>query len=226
MARTAKANKDQELSIKVISLDGKEAGTSTLPAELFGVANAKETVSQYVRMYLQNQRQGTSSTKTRAEVIGSTKKIYRQKGTGGARHGARKANLFVGGGITFGPKPRDYSLKMNKKQKRLALFSTLSLKAENNAILGLKLADKEIEKPKTKLVAGFLKKQDMADKKVLVVTADAYKDTFYLSAKNIENITVTDVRNLNAYTVLAHETLVVMDGAIQSMQDHYFPKTA
>ena len=226
MARAAKSTQSKELSMKVVSLSGKEAGEKALPAEIFAVEHAKETVAQYIRIYLQNQRQGTQSTKTRAEVIGSTKKIYRQKGTGGARHGARKANLFVGGGITFGPKPRDFSLKMNKKQKRLALFSTLSLKAENNSILGLKLAEKEIEKPKTKMVADFLKKLEMNDKKVLLVTSDSYKDNLFYSAKNIENITIADVRNLNAYTVMAHESIVLLEEAIQSLEDHYFPKQA
>lgn len=224
MARTAKSSQSKELSMKIVSLSGKDEGTKELPAEIFAVENAKETVAQYIRVFLQNQRQGTQSTKTRAEVIGSTKKIYRQKGTGGARHGARKANLFVGGGITFGPKPRDFSLKMNKKQKKLALFSTLSIKAQNNSILGLKVAEKEIEKPKTKLFTEFLKKNEMSDKKVLLVTADSYKDNVYFSAKNIGNITIADAKHLNAYTVMAHETMIILEEAIQSLQDHYFPK--
>lgn len=226
MARAAKSTQSKELSMKVVSLSGKEAGEKALPAEIFAVEHAKETVAQYIRIYLQNQRQGTQSTKTRAEVIGSTKKIYRQKGTGGARHGARKAPIFVGGGITFGPKPRDYSLKMNKKQKKLALFSTLSIKAQNNAILGLKIGEKEIEKPKTKIFADFLKKNEMDDKKVLFVMADSYKDNVYFSAKNLENITIADAKHLNAYTVMAHESVIMIEEAVQSLQDHYFPKQA
>jgi large subunit ribosomal protein L4 len=225
-SKMSKSTKEKAVSMKVLTLSGKDTSEKALPSEIFAVEHAKETVAQYIRIYLQNQRQGTQSTKTRAEVIGSTKKIYRQKGTGGARHGARKAPIFVGGGITFGPKPRDYSLKMNKKQKRIALFSSLSLKAENNSIVGLQIADKEIAAPKTKTVAEFLKKNEMNDKKVLLVTPDSYKDNLYISAKNIENVTIADVKHLNAYTVMAHENVIMLVDSIQSLQDHYFPKQA
>src|SRR3990172_10626024 len=132
-----KKNVKAGLTLPVYGVDGKEKTPADLQKEIFSVEVNPRLLAQYVRVYLANQRQGNASTKTRGEVTGSTRKIYRQKGTGNARHGSIKAPIFVGGGITFGPKPRDYSLKMNKKQKTLALFSSLTVKANDKEIFAL-----------------------------------------------------------------------------------------
>src|SRR3989338_4919632 len=125
------------LTIPVYDLNGKEKGTVELAKEIFAVEASPKLLAQYVRVYLANRRQGTASTKTRGEITGSTRKIYKQKGTGRDRHGDIKAPIFVGGGTVGGPKPRDYSLKFNKKQTKKALFYSLSLKFKEQGIFGL-----------------------------------------------------------------------------------------
>src|SRR3989338_3928790 len=112
--------------VNIYSLSGKQTGTEELQKEMFELKDNPELIAQYVRVYLYNQRQGTVSSQTRSEVTGTSQKVYRQKGTGRARHGAAKANLFRGGGVTFGPKPREFSMSLNKKQKLKTLFITLS----------------------------------------------------------------------------------------------------
>lgn len=141
--------------IPLYAVDGSESKKVELPA-IFNTEVSPDLMAQYMRVYMSNQRRGTASTKTRSEVIGTTAKVYRQKGTGRARHGSRKANIFKGGGVTFGPKPTDYSLKMNKKQKRKALAGALTMKAKTQAVLGFADDFMAIE-PKTKTMSSLMK---------------------------------------------------------------------
>src|ERR1035437_1581049 len=145
------AAKETGLKQSVYDLKGVVSGSIELPAEIFGAKINKTLMTQAVRVYLANKRRGTLSTKSRGDVKISTRKIYRQKGTGRARHGAASAPIFVGGGVAFGPRPRDYSLKLNQKARRLALFSALTTKLKNGEIKIVKGLEK-IE-PKTKLMA-------------------------------------------------------------------------
>src|SRR3989338_2709122 len=143
------------LNASVFDIKGKVAGHIELPSEIFGAKVNNSLMSQAVRVYLANQRQGTVKTKDRGEVNATTKKIWQQKGTGRARHGSKRAPLFVGGGVAFGPKPRDFSLTISKKMKKNALFSALSSKLKENEIKILK--GLEAVTPKTKIMNGILK---------------------------------------------------------------------
>jgi large subunit ribosomal protein L4 len=223
MATEAKTTKKGPV-LKLMALDGKVSKELSLPENIFATEVSEKTLDTYLRVYLNNQRKGTASTKTRGEVIGSTRKIYRQKGTGGARHGSRKAPIFVGGGVTFGPQPRDYSARINKKQRKVALFSSLTLKNKDNHIVGL--ADEAVQaiEPKTKVFAKFLKDNKLADKKILIVTPGADKGSFHLATRNIENVRVVTSTNLNAYNVLTSDTLVFVESAIGSLETHYSNK--
>ncbi len=209
-----------KLEAQVLDLKGKVTGTIALNEKIFGQKNNPTLIAQYIRVYLQNQRQGTVATKTRSEVVGTTKKIYRQKGTGGARHGSRKAPIFVGGGVTFGPQPRTFSLSMNKKQKKQALFIALSSKAKENAI---KILDDNIAemKPKTKIIADFLKVADIDERKVLFVLPKVSREGFVLSARNISNSSLIQADTLNPYAVLNTRQLVFVGDALQKLEEHF-----
>lgn len=217
---TTKTKKQTDSKLDVLKLDGSVLKTIELPAEIFNAEVSTSTISQYIRVYQQNMRQGTVSTKTRSEVIGSTRKIYRQKGTGGARHGARKAPIFVGGGITFGPKPRMFDLKINKKQRKVALFSSLTLKKQDGDVFGLDVETLKMD-PKTKTIASFIKKQNLTDKKTLIITAKPEKGNLHMASRNIPNITVIDAQSINAYNVLTNEAVVIMEDAVAQLQTHF-----
>lgn len=222
MATAKKTKSTNSDSIAILSLAGEIVGEKKLPEAIFGVEAKKETIAQYIRVYHENQRQGNVSTKTRSEVTGSTKKIYRQKGTGGARHGARKAPIFIGGGITFGPKPRDLHLNMNKKQKRQVLFSSLTMKNNDGSLLCL---TNEVTKaaPKTKDVSSFLKAKELQNKKVLFVTTDK-TNNFVLSARNVEGVTIIDTTSINPYIILLNQAVVFFDTAIDQLETHFLKK--
>lgn len=213
------------MEVPMYDLTGKEIKKIGLKKDLFGIEYHPQLVSQYVRVYLQNQRQGTSSTKTRSEVVGSTRKIYRQKGTGGARHGSRKAPLFVGGGIAFGPKPRDYSLTMNKKQKRIALLSCLSKKAKDGMIAALS-NDAMDMKPKTKEVAAFMKTIKADKQKVLVVLPLVKESGLVLSIRNIPNVELVQAANLNPYMLLNNGLTLFTEGALETLEKHFLKQHA
>lgn len=215
--------KAKALSIKMYDITGKEQEPVTVSAEIFGQKENRALIAQYVRVYLQNQRMGTASAKTRGEVTGSTRKIYRQKGTGGARHGSNKANIFRGGGVTFGPMVRDHSREMNKKQKKQALFISLSMKMKENAVMALDGATLEM-KPKTKVVSAFLKSLKIDNKKVLVVLPEVTKNGFMLSTRNISNVEIIQSSTVNPYTVLNHTSIVFVGDAIKSLETHFLEK--
>lgn len=217
--KPAAASTGSVLSLSVYDMQGAKKDTVTLPKDVFGVEVKPALLAQYVRMYLANQRQGNASTKTRSEVVGSTRKIYRQKGTGRARHGARKAPIFVGGGITFGPKPRDMSLKLNKKQKRSALLGALSVSAKEQKLLGL--VDKSLEiEAKTKNVATLLKKLDIVDKKVLVIFGKAGSGNLGRASANIEGVTLTSAKTVNPYILMQNNKVIFIKHALGELIDH------
>jgi len=209
--------------VNIYALSGKAIGTEKLDKEIFQHKDNPELISQYVRMYLHNQHQGTASTKTRAEVIGSSKKIYRQKGTGRARHSAAKANLFRGGGVTFGPKPRVFSLSINKKQKKQALFITLSQKAKTKNIRILDASDIGTS-PKTKTIESFFKEVELTGKKTLFVLSKLEKNPFILSVQNIKSLDMIQASILNPYEVLNHKEVIFVDDALKTFVSHFAPQ--
>lgn len=214
--------KTSSLTIDVLDLEGKVTGKVSLPIEIFGETVNKTLLAQAVRVYLANKRQGNASTKTRGEVDGSTRKIYRQKGTGKARHGSVRAPIFVKGGIVFGPKPRDFSLDLPKKMRRKALFSALSAKVvagEVKVLAGLE----GIEAKTKKFVTTMANVGIVANKKLLVVTAKD-PENVKRSARNVTNVSLTAATRLNAYDVLKHKQLLLTKDAIEEMKSHFLAK--
>ncbi len=209
------------LKVDVIGANGAKNGTVSLPTELFGIVPNKSLIAQAIRVYLANQRQGTSSTKTRGQVKGSTRKIYRQKGTGRARHGANTAPIFVGGGIAFGPHPRDYSLKMPKKMKKIAFASILSQKASDGAI---KVIEGEFS-GKTKDVSKLLKTMSLTNKtgkaqKVLLVIGQNDKN-IARGAHNIGGLSIESSATLSTYPVSISKNIIFVKDAINDLVTRY-----
>lgn len=168
-----------------------------------------------VKQYLANQRQGTHKTKEKSEVAYSTKKIIRQKGSGGARHGSIKSPIYVGGGRVFGPRPRDYSFKLNKKVKQLARFSALSYKAKEQALTIVEQFD--MEAPKTKKMIEIIKNLKVNDRKVLFVLPNN-SDNIYLSSRNLPNVKVITLNEINTYHILNSTSLVLVDGVQDNLR--------
>lgn len=201
-------------SLVIYNIEGKEEKTVELPKEIFSVSANSKLLALAVRVYLVNQRQGNVSVKTRGEVIGSTRKIYRQKGTGKARHGAIKAPIFVGGGVAHGPKQKDYNLKFNKKEKKIALFAALSAKLKEKRIFGLE--DKALTiKPKTKVFVNFLKQLKLLNKNNLIVLLKMEKNNLILAMRNIPRISFIDVRSLNPYLVLKSNNIIFIESSLE-----------
>lgn len=214
MVITKKTEKKSKLSLSIYGIDGKEQKTIELPKEVFAVTPNKSLITQAIRVYLVNQRQGNVKVKTRSEVIGSTRKIYRQKGTGKARHGAIKAPIFVGGGVAHGPKQKDYNLKFNKKEKKLALYGALSTKLKENKIFGLE--EKALTmKPKTKTVSNFLSELKLIGKNNLMILKKLETNNLVLAMRNIPNISFVDVNSLNPYLVLKSSSLIFVENALE-----------
>lgn len=210
-------------SLSVFDLAGKETGSIELPKEIFDAKVSPTLLAQYVKIYQHNQRQGTVSTKTRSMVQSSTRKIYRQKGTGRARHGAKSAPIFVGGGVAFGPQPREYHASLNKKQKKQALFAALTIAFKNNQLSGLNDAALTGE-AKTSRVAGFLKMRELAKKKVLIVLPKMEKNAIVLSSRNIPKVKLTDAPSLNAYTILNAGAIFLSESAVNVLSTHFLKK--
>jgi large subunit ribosomal protein L4 len=204
-----------ELEIKQTS--GQASGRKvTLNKEIFEVEPNDHAIWLDVKSILANKRQGTHKSKQRNEVSGTTKKLKRQKGTGGARAGSMKSPLFVGGGRVFGPQPRDYSFKLNKKVKRLARVSALSHKAKANSITILE--NFSYDAPKTKSFVDMLNKLSLTDKKVLIVTAETNKNIF-LSSRNLQRSKVVNAYEINTYDILNAQTLVLTEGALPVIEN-------
>jgi large subunit ribosomal protein L4 len=206
------------MKLEVFNIQGGKTGKSVeLPDEVFGIEPNEHAVYLDVKAYLANQRQGTHKAKERSEISGSTRKLHRQKGTGGSRKGDINNPLYKGGGRIFGPKPRDYSQKVNKKVKRLARKSALSTKAANGQIMVLE--DFSFDAPKTKAILDILKGLNVADKKTVLVTPE-YEKNVYLSCRNLEKSCVIRAQDLNTYDILHANTLIFAEGSIEKVVAH------
>lgn len=204
------------MKIDIINIDGQSTGKQVdLPEDIFGVEPNEHAVYLAVKLHLANKRQGTSKTKERGEVKGSTRKIKRQKGTGTARAGDIKNPLFRGGGRVFGPRPRTYDMKVNKKVRAIARKSALSDKqAQGNLVV---VEDFTFEAPKTQQFKGILDKLNISDKKAVLVTGDLDKH-LYLSSRNLPKASVTRASDLNTYEIVKAQTLVLSEGAIEQIK--------
>ena len=199
------------MELAVLNTLGQETGRKVVLSDaVFGVEANDHAIYLDVKQFLADQRQGTHKSKQRNEVAGSTRKLKRQKGTGGARCGSIKSPLFPGGGRVFGPVPRDYSFKLNKKLKQLARRSALTYKAQANAICVLE--NPAMEAPKTKAVVAIQKALNIENKKVLVVLPETNAN-FQLSCRNIPSVKPILAQNLNTYEVMNASTIVLVEGA-------------
>lgn len=205
------------MELNVLNINGQETGRKvTLDASVFGVEPNDHVIYLDVKRYLANKRQGTHKTKERAEVAFSTRKLFRQKGTGGARRGSIKSPLLRGGGTVFGPRPRDYEQKVNKKVKRLARVSALSMKAKDNAIVILE--DFSFETPKTKQFAAALKALNIAEVKSLMLLG-GINETILKSSRNIPTINVMQAEDVSTYNIMNAKQLVLTEGALAMLTD-------
>ncbi len=205
------------MEVSVLNINGQETGKKvTLNDAIFGIEPNDHVLYLDVKQYLANQRQGTAKSKERSEHAGSTRKLGRQKGGGGARRGDINSPILVGGGRVFGPKPRDYSFKLNKKVKVLARKSALSYKAKDNDIIVVE--DFNFEAPKTKEFVNFAKNLKVADKKALVVLPNINKNV-YLSARNIQSAEVMTANAINAYKILNAEVLVIAESSLPIIEN-------
>ena len=196
----------------VLNIQGKKTGrTVELPEEIFGIEPNDHVIYLAVKQYLAAQRQGTHKVKTRLEVQGSSKKLHRQKGTGGSRKGNLRNPLYKGGGTIFGPKPRSYDIKLNRKVKDLAKMSALAHKAKENAIVVVE--DINLEAPKTKQFASALKSLNIADKKVLYVLPGEESENLYLSLRNVPAVEGTLLADINTYDIVNAQVLVLSESA-------------
>ena len=203
---------------KLYSSTGEQKGSVDLPATLFEQPVHRQALYEAVRNYLANQRQGTHDTKTRAEVVGSRQKMFRQKGTGRARMGSIKSPSRVGGGRAHGPHPRDYSYTLPRKVKRLALKSALSDRAASERINVLE--DFQLDAPKTRALASVLGKMDLEGRHTLfVVPAGVESDALFLSLRNLKGVRVLRSGELNAYTILWADNLVFTQASLQTAEE-------
>ena len=205
------------MEVSVYNIKGEDTGRKVaLNESIFGIEPNDHAIYLDVKQYMANQRQGTHKSKERSEISGSTRKIGRQKGGGGARRGDLNSPVLVGGGRVFGPKPRDYSFKLNKKVKALARKSALSYKAQDNAIVVVE--DFTFEAPKTKEFVELAKNLKISDKKLLVVLPEANKNV-YLSARNLKKANVQTISGLNTYRVLDAGVLVLTERALTAIDN-------
>jgi len=204
------------MELAILNIDGKETGRKvTLNDSVFGIEPNDHAIYLDAKQYLANQRQGTHKSKERGEIAGSTRKLKRQKGTGTARAGSRNNPLFKGGGRIFGPKPRYYGFKLNKKVKELARRSALSYKASTNNIIVLE--DFNFEAPKTKEIIKIGNNLNIANKKSLYVFSEKNKN-IYLSSRNVQGIEVVIAKELNTYSIIKASTLVLVESAVDVLQ--------
>ena len=207
------------MELSVLNREGKETGRKvTLNDRIYGVEPSDHAIYLDVKQYLANKRQGTHHSKERSEVTGSTRKIKRQKGTGTARSGDIKSPIFRGGGTTFGPRPRNYGFKLNKKVKQLARKSALSYKARENGIVVVE--DFNLEAPKTKEMVDLKSNLQIADKKSLFVLP-AGNNNIYLSSRNLQDVSVVTASELNTYHILNAKTLVLLEGSVKKIEEAF-----
>ena len=205
------------MEVKVLNVSGKETGAKVqLSEDIFGIEPNDHAIYLDVKQFLANQRQGTHKSKQRNEIAGSTRKLYKQKGTGGARAGSIKSPLFNGGGRVFGPQPRDYSFKLNKKLKSLARKSALSYKAQDNSVVILE--DFSFDTAKTKNFVTLLNALNFSGERTLLVLPTA-SDNVYLSSRNIQKTKVITADQLNTYDVLNAGKLVFTTGSVKTLEE-------
>lgn len=203
------------MELKVVNKEGKETGKKvSLSSEVFGVEPNEHVIWLEVKQFLANQRQGTHKAKERAEVSRTGKKLHRQKGTGGARHGSRRSPIFVGGGTIFGPRPRNYSFKLNKKVKALAKKSILSERAKEGKVIVVE--DFSLETPKTKEYINFLSAVGVNGKSLFVV--DGNENNLYLSARNVPKTLVTEKNEVNIYDLVNAENILISENALAHLE--------
>ncbi|HKL34339.1 MAG TPA: 50S ribosomal protein L4 [Tangfeifania sp.] len=207
------------MELSVLNKEGKETGRKvTLSDQIFGVEPSDHAIYLDVKQYMANKRQGTHKTKERAEVAGSTRKIKRQKGTGTARAGDIKSPIFRGGGTVFGPRPKSYRFKLNKKVKQLARKSALSYKARENGIVVVE--DFNMEAPKTKEIVNLKNNLQIADKKSLFVLP-AENNNIYLSSRNLRDVSVVIASELNTYHILNAKSVVLLEASVKKIEEAF-----
>lgn len=207
------------MELKVLNKEGKETGrTVTLPESVFGVEPNDHAIYLDVKLYLANQRQGTHKAKERSEVQGSTRKIKKQKGTGGARAGALRSPVFVGGGRVFGPRPRNYSFKLNKKLRNLARVSALSYKAQENSIIVVE--DFTFDTPKTKDYVAFKNNLNIAEGTRSLLVLPSVDKNIYLASRNLQKTELVSACDINTYGVLKAKTLVIFESALKQFESN------
>ena len=220
MEATKKIKAKKELIVKKYTVDGSESGTVTLKDQLLSYEPNKTLLAQYVRVYLANQREGNASSKTRAEVAGTTKKVYKQKGTGLARHGSKKAPIYKGGGVVGGPKPAEFRLQLSKKQRQGTLISAIAYQVRQGSV---SVVESDIVKlpPKTKTIVSFLKKAQKQNTHVLFILPDAKATGLIKSVQNIAGASTTHMGSLNAYEILQAKNIIVVADAFETMQQMF-----
>jgi len=197
------------MQVDVLNIKGEKTGrTVELPQEVFGIEPNDHVIYLAVKQYLAARRSGTHKVKTRAEVQGASRKLHKQKGTGGSRKGNIRNPLYKGGGTIFGPKPHAYDFKLNRKVKDLAKISALSYKAKESAIVVVE--DINMETPKTKQLVDIMGKLKVADKKALIVLPE-YNDNVYLSTRNVPNVASTLLADINTYEIMNADVLVITE---------------
>jgi large subunit ribosomal protein L4 len=209
--------KTRVMTIEVLNTTGQKTGrTVELPEDIFGIEPNDHVMYLAVKQFLAAQRQGTHKVKTRAEVKGSSKKLHKQKGTGGSRKGNLRNPLYKGGGTVFGPKPHGWDIKLNRKVKDLAKMSALTYKAKDNAIVVVE--DITMDTPNTKQFAGVMKSLGVAEKKALFVYPE-YNESLYLSLRNIPNAAGSLLSDINTYEILNADVMVLTESAVRIFED-------
>ncbi|MEO8853209.1 MAG: 50S ribosomal protein L4 [Ginsengibacter sp.] len=207
------------MQLEIVNIEGNKTGrTIDLPEEIFGADPNSHVMWLAVKQYLSAQRQGTHKVKTRAEAQGSSKKLHKQKGTGGSRKGNLRNPLYKGGGTVFGPKPHGYDIKVNRKVKDLAKISALSAKAKDNKIVIVEDASVEMEKPATKQFNSLMSKLRGESRKPLFVMAD-YNENVYKSFRNIESVCGTLLSDINTYDILNADSVIFTESAAKIFVD-------
>ncbi|MDB5206353.1 MAG: rplD [Flavisolibacter sp.] len=212
------------MQLNVLNIQGQETGrTVELPEDIFGLEPNDHAIYLAVKQYLGAQRQGTHKVKTRAEVKGSSRKLHKQKGTGGSRKGNIRNPLYKGGGTVFGPKPHKYDIKLNRKVKDLAKMSALSHKAKENAIIIVE--DVTLDVPKTKTFMNILNSLKVGDKKLMFVMPE-YNDNVYISSRNVGSVLTTLMSDVNTYDLINSEVLVLTESAAKIFANEEAEETA
>ena len=206
------------MKVSVYNIKGEATGRSIeLPEEVFGIEPHEHSVWLDVKRYLAAQRQGTHKSKVRREISGSTRKLHKQKGTGGSRKGDINSPVFRGGGRVFGPRPRNYDIQVNAKVKRLARRSALSAKAQSGAIVVVE--DFSFDSPKTSAFLDILRSLNVADKKPLTVLGE-YDKTLYLSCRNLEKAVIAPATDLNTYQIMNAGAVIITESAVQKITEN------